>query len=49
MSPLSLTLFDILLLVSIVVLAWTALASADDRRSVILFMAFGLVVALAWG
>jgi multisubunit Na+/H+ antiporter MnhB subunit len=47
-SPLSLTLFDILLLVSIVVLAWTALASADDRRSVILFMAFGLVVALAW-
>jgi multisubunit Na+/H+ antiporter MnhB subunit len=46
---LSLTLFDILLLVSIVVLAWTALTSADDRRSVILFMAFGLVVALAWG
>ena len=36
MSPLSLTLFDILLLVSILVLAWTALTSADDRRSVIL-------------
>jgi multisubunit Na+/H+ antiporter MnhB subunit len=49
MSPLSLVLFDILLLVSILVLAWTALTSPDDRRSVILFMAFGLVVALAWG
>jgi multisubunit Na+/H+ antiporter MnhB subunit len=48
-SPLSLALFDILLLVSIVGLAWAALMSPNDRRSVILFMAFGLVVALAWG
>ena len=49
MYPLSLVLFDILLLASILVLAWTALTSPDDRRSVILFMAFGLVVALSWG
>jgi multisubunit Na+/H+ antiporter MnhB subunit len=44
-----LLVFDGLLLISIVSLAWSALASPDARRSVILFMAFGLVLAVAWG
>lgn len=48
MNSTSLLVFDGLLLVSIVSLAWAALASIDARRSVILFMAFGLVLALAW-
>ena len=48
MSTASLLVFDGLLLISIVSLAWAALASADERRSVILFMAFGLVLAVAW-
>ncbi len=41
--------FDGLLLISIVSLAWAALASRDARRSIILFMAFGLILAVAWG
>lgn len=49
MSPVSLPLFDALLLFSIVGLAWASLASTDERRSVILFIAFGLVLAVAWG
>jgi len=44
----SLLVFDGLLLISVVSLAWAALASPDARRSVILFMAFGLVMAVAW-
>jgi multisubunit Na+/H+ antiporter MnhB subunit len=43
-----LLLVDILLLISLLSLAWSALASKDTRRSVILFIAFGLVLALAW-
>ena len=45
----SLQVFDGLLLLSIVGLAWASLATTDLRRSVILFMAFGLVLAVAWG
>ena len=45
----SLQVFDGLLLFSIVGLAWASLATTDVRRSVILFMAFGLVLAVAWG
>lgn len=48
MNTESLLVFDALLLGSIVSLAWAALASSDARRSVILFMAFGLVLAVAW-
>jgi multisubunit Na+/H+ antiporter MnhB subunit len=44
----NLLILDGLLLISLVSLAWAALASADARRSVILFMAFGLVLAVAW-
>ena len=49
MNTTSLLVFDGLLLFSIVGLAWASLATTDERRSVILFMAFGLVLAVAWG
>jgi multisubunit Na+/H+ antiporter MnhB subunit len=49
MNALMLLVFDGLLLLSIVSLAWASLASSDDRNSVILFMAFGLLLAVAWG
>jgi multisubunit Na+/H+ antiporter MnhB subunit len=45
----ALLVFDVLLLLSLVCLAWASLASARERISVILFMAFGLVLAVAWG
>lgn len=48
MNTTSLLVFDGLLLFSIVGLAWASLATTDERRSVILFMAFGLVLAVAW-
>ncbi len=48
MNTASLIVFDGLLLISIVSLAWAALATTDARRSVILFMAFGLLLAVAW-
>ena len=48
MNTTSLLVFDGLLLCSIVGLAWASLATTDERRSVILFMAFGLVLAVAW-
>lgn len=48
MNAISPLVFDGLLLVSIVSLAWASLATRDDRVSVILFMAFGLVLAVAW-
>jgi multisubunit Na+/H+ antiporter MnhB subunit len=43
-----LLVFDALLLISIVCLAWASLATGDERRGVILFMAFGLLLAVAW-
>jgi len=49
LNPASLLVFDVLLLLSIVGLAWASLATTDVRRSVILFIAFGLVLAVAWG
>ncbi len=49
MNSTSLLVFDGLLLMSIVGLAWASLANRDERISVILFMAFGLVLAVAWG
>ena len=48
MNPTTLHAFDALLLFSIVCLAWASLASSDERRGVILFMAFGLLLAVAW-
>lgn len=41
-------LFDAILLVLIVLLAWRSLNSDDLFKSVVLFIAFGLLVALAW-
>lgn len=39
---------DGLLAVVLVWLAWSALAGADLFRTVVLFIAFGLAMALAW-
>jgi len=39
---------DILLVMSILSLAWATLTATDVRRSVIFFIAFGLLVTLAW-
>lgn len=41
-------LFDVLLLATLVWLAWRLLASADLFKAVVLFIAFGLLLALAW-
>jgi multisubunit Na+/H+ antiporter MnhB subunit len=41
-------LLDILLVISLLSLAWATLTTRDSRRSVILFIAFGLVLTLAW-
>ena len=49
MNDIGLLILDVLLLSSLISLAWAALSSRDERRSVILFMAFGLILALAWG
>jgi multisubunit Na+/H+ antiporter MnhB subunit len=49
LNPAGLLVFDALLLLSIVGLAWASIATNDVRRSIILFMAFGLVLAVAWG
>ena len=41
-------LLDILLVISLLSLAWATLTTSDARRSVILFIAFGLLLTLAW-
>ncbi|MFQ3567318.1 MAG: DUF4040 domain-containing protein [Aggregatilineales bacterium] len=41
-------LFDVFLVITLVLCAWFALTTPDLLRSVILFIAFGLLVALAW-
>jgi energy-converting hydrogenase B subunit D len=43
-----LTLFDLLLTLTLVGLATVALTSREPRRAVILFIAFGLLLALVW-
>jgi len=48
LSTASLLVLDGLLVTSLTGLAGASLASEDKRRSVILFMAFGLVLAVAW-
>lgn len=40
--------FDVLLAVALPVLAWRVLATRDLYRAVILFIAFGLLVAISW-
>lgn len=39
---------DLALALTLVWLAWRSLASADLFKGVVLFIAFGLVLALAW-
>ena len=40
--------FDLLLSITLVTLAIAALTSREPRRAVILFIAFGLLLALVW-
>ncbi len=40
--------FDIVLAISLVFLAWQALTSPELFRSIVLFIAFGLLMALVW-
>jgi uncharacterized MnhB-related membrane protein len=40
--------FDIVLSLTLLALAAAALSSAEPRRAVILFIAFGLLLALVW-
>ncbi|KAA6187053.1 DUF4040 domain-containing protein [Thiohalocapsa marina] len=48
MTTTLLAAFDILLSLTLLALAAAALTSAEPRRAVILFIAFGLVLALVW-
>ncbi len=40
--------FDLLLSATLIILATAALTSRDPRRAVILFIAFGLLLAMVW-
>ena len=40
--------FDIVLCSSLLLLAWRTLASRDLFKGIVLFIAFGLLMALAW-
>jgi energy-converting hydrogenase B subunit D len=40
--------FDIVLIVTVVVCAWAALTTPDLLRAIVLFIAFGLLLALVW-
>ncbi len=42
------TVFDLVLVLTLLWLAWRALAAADLFKGIVLFMAFGLLMALAW-
>ncbi len=41
-------IFDLILLITLISLAWLLLASDDLFRAIVLFIAFGLLLALAW-
>ena len=41
-------IFDLLLVFTLLWLAWRALAAPELFKGVVLFIAFGLVLALAW-
>ncbi len=47
-GPLSLLVVDVALALTLVGVAWGALASADLFKGVVLFIALGLLMALAW-
>lgn len=48
MNATNMLFLDILLVIALLSLAWATLTATDARRSVILFIAFGLVLTLAW-
>lgn len=48
MDGMALILLDALLILVLLGLAWATLESRDPRRGVVLFIAFGLVLALVW-
>ncbi len=48
MSYSILTLFDILLVLTQLWLAWRLLSTEDIFKAVVLFISFGLLMALAW-
>ncbi|WP_018861622.1 MULTISPECIES: hydrogenase subunit MbhD domain-containing protein [unclassified Thioalkalivibrio] len=48
MSNLLLVIFDLVLLAGLLGVAWRCLASTDLFRAVVLFITFGLLLALAW-
>lgn len=41
-------LFDLLLVLTLLWLAWRALAAPELFKAIVLFIAFGLLLALAW-
>lgn len=43
-----LAIFDLVLLLALLWLAWRALAAPDLFKGIVLFIAFGLLMALAW-
>jgi len=43
-----LTVFDVILVVTLLWLAWRLLATDDIFKAVVLFISFGLLMALAW-
>ena len=42
------TIFDIVLVLSMVWIAWSLLGTEDIFKAVVLFISFGLLMALAW-
>jgi energy-converting hydrogenase B subunit D len=40
--------FDIVLAAALLILAWRVLATDDLFRSIVMFIAFGLLMAVAW-
>ena len=44
----TLWVFDVLLVVTLFWLAWMSLAATDLFKAIVLFIAFGLLMALAW-
>lgn len=48
MTSLILTLFDVLLILTMLWLAWCLLDTEDIFKAVVLFISFGLLMSLAW-
>lgn len=43
-----LPVFDLLLIITLIGLAWSALTAKDIFKAVVLFISFGMMMALAW-